>query len=169
MAEQDLTGKRALITGGGLGIGLAIANRFAMAGADVALASRRVDLCQEEAAKIAKAHGVKTGTSVGEARRLCPRLVVVEARPAYYTRLHHAIGEAIDRVLPVDRVYSIDEMACRLSGKQQEPAAAVALARAVKESIRRYAGSTLRCSVGIAPNRFLAKVACDMPAAVSES
>lgn len=53
-----LRGKRALITGGGSGIGLAIATRLAMAGADVALASRRVDLCREEAGKIAKDHGV---------------------------------------------------------------------------------------------------------------
>lgn len=55
-----LRGKRALITGGGSGIGLAIAHRLAMAGADVAIASRRADLCQEEAEKIAQEHGVKT-------------------------------------------------------------------------------------------------------------
>jgi peroxisomal 2,4-dienoyl-CoA reductase len=58
--DDILKGKRALITGGGSGIGLAIANRLAMAGADVALASRRIELCQEEAAKVSKAHGVKT-------------------------------------------------------------------------------------------------------------
>lgn len=52
-----LKGKRALITGGASGIGLAIANRLAMAGADVAIASRRKDLCEEQAAEIAKAHG----------------------------------------------------------------------------------------------------------------
>ncbi|HEX6984387.1 MAG TPA: type VI secretion protein ImpB, partial [Planctomycetaceae bacterium] len=39
----------------------------------------------------AKAAGVKGVISVGEARRLCPDLVLVEARPAYYTRLHRKI------------------------------------------------------------------------------
>ena len=110
----------------------------------------------------AKAFGVKTGTLVGEARRLCPRLAVIEARPPYYVRLHRRIVEAIETVLPIDAVKSIDEMACRLTGRQQAQTSAVALARAVKQAIRRDAGPTLRCSIGLAPNRFLAKVACDM-------
>ena len=54
-----LKGKRALITGGASGIGLGIANHLAAAGADVAIASRRKDLCEEQAAAIAKAHGHK--------------------------------------------------------------------------------------------------------------
>jgi len=54
-----LKGQLALITGGGSGIGLAIANRLAMAGADIAIASRRADLCAAEAEAIAKAHGVR--------------------------------------------------------------------------------------------------------------
>lgn len=110
----------------------------------------------------AKAAGVKAGMLVAKARRVCPDLVIVEARPPYYTRLHRTIVKAIDRVLPVERIHSIDEVACRLTGSQQEPKAAVALARAVKQSIHDRAGKTLRCSIGLAPNRFLAKVACDM-------
>ncbi len=54
-----LKGKLALITGGGSGIGLAIAHRMAMTGADVAIASRRKDLCEQEAAAIAKQYGVR--------------------------------------------------------------------------------------------------------------
>jgi len=52
-----LQGKRALITGGASGIGLAIAHHLAGAGAEVAIASRRKDLCEEQAEAIAKAHG----------------------------------------------------------------------------------------------------------------
>lgn len=110
----------------------------------------------------AKACGVKTGMRVGEARRLCRELVVVEARPMNYVRLHHKLIRAIETVLPIDAVKSIDEMACRLTGRQQEPSVAIALAKAMKAAIRRHAGQTLSCSVGIAPNRFLAKVASDM-------
>ncbi len=110
----------------------------------------------------AKACGVKTGMLVGQARRLCPSLIVVEARPPYYVRLHHKIVKAIETVLPIDAVKSIDEMACRLTAWQQEPSTALALAKEVKQAIRSHAGKTLCCSVGLAPNRFLAKVASDM-------
>ncbi|MDQ3329815.1 MAG: DNA polymerase [Planctomycetota bacterium] len=110
----------------------------------------------------AKACGVKTGMLVGQARRLCPSLIVVEARPTYYVRLHHKIVKAIETVLPIDAVKSIDEMACRLTAWQQEPSTALALAKEVKQAIRSHAGKTLCCSVGLAPNRFLAKVASDM-------
>jgi peroxisomal 2,4-dienoyl-CoA reductase len=54
-----LKGKRALVTGGASGIGLGIANHLAAAGADVAIASRRKDLCEEQASLITKTHGTK--------------------------------------------------------------------------------------------------------------
>jgi DNA polymerase IV len=49
-----------------------------------------------------------------------------------------------------------------LMGREQPLLAALKLAREVKESIRTHAGSTLRCSVGLATNRYLAKIASDM-------
>jgi DNA polymerase-4 len=57
---------------------------------------------------------------------------------------------------------SIDEMACRLLGREQPLLAALELAREVKAAVRRKAGATLRCSVGLATNRYLSKVASDM-------
>lgn len=110
----------------------------------------------------AKAFGVTTGTRVGEARRLCPGIRIVPARPRLYVRMHHRILEAIDRFIPVDAVHSIDEVSCRLDRTQQDPARAVDLARRIKRGIAAHAGRCLRCSIGIAPNRFLAKVATDM-------
>ncbi len=59
-------------------------------------------------------------------------------------------------------VLSVDEMACKLQGAEREPAQAVSLARRVKDAIRRRVGEALTCSVGVAPNRLLAKVAADM-------
>jgi len=59
-------------------------------------------------------------------------------------------------------VYSIDEMSCRLLGEEQRPPRATQLARQIKQSIYSNVGECLRCSVGLAPNRFLAKVAADM-------
>ena len=110
----------------------------------------------------AKARGVKTGTHVREARRLCPDLVIVEGRPREYIRLHHEILAAIDAVLPVHSVDSIDECHCLLDARQRTVPEAVAVAKAVKRSIYDRIGPHLRCSVGLAPNRFLAKVASEM-------
>lgn len=110
----------------------------------------------------AKAFGVKTGTLVSDARRLCPDIELVEARHELYVQYHHRIVEAVENCLPVTAVLSIDEMACRLMGRERPLVAALELGRKVKASIRQHAGDTLRCSVGLATNRYLAKIASDM-------
>jgi DNA polymerase IV len=110
----------------------------------------------------AKAFDVKTGTSVADARRMCPEIVFVEARHEIYVDYHHRIVKAVENCLPVTAVLSIDEMACRLMGRERPLLAAMQLGRRVKEAVRTQVGSTLRCSVGLAPNRYLAKIASDM-------
>jgi DNA polymerase-4 len=109
-----------------------------------------------------KAFGVKTGTMVGEARRLCPQIQFIEGDHASYIKYHNRIVEAVESCLPVESVCSIDEMACRLTGSQQDVHVAEALAVKVKATIRTKVGSSLRCSIGVAPNRYLAKIAGDM-------
>jgi len=110
----------------------------------------------------AKAYGVRTGTLVGDAKRMCPGLVLVEARHEIYVDYHHRIVEAVESCLPVTAVLSIDEMACRLMGRERPLLAAMELGRRVKASIRERVGPMLRSSVGLATNRYLAKVASDM-------
>ncbi|MGB3634288.1 MAG: hypothetical protein WA982_09635, partial [Rubrobacteraceae bacterium] len=65
-------------------------------------------------------------------------------------------------VLPVDKVTSIDEMFCKLGLREREPDEAFAVARRVKEEIHEQVGEHLLCSIGLAPNRFLAKMAGKM-------
>jgi DNA polymerase-4 len=110
----------------------------------------------------AKAFGVKTGTRVDDAKKMCPRLVCVQARHDAYVKFHHAIVDAVESCVPVHAVVSIDEMACRLAGSQQHVEKATKLALLIKQTIKDNVGSTLRCSIGLATNRFLAKVASDM-------
>ena len=110
----------------------------------------------------AKAFGVKTGTQVGEAKRMCPGLVLVEARHELYIAYHHRVVEAVESCVPISSVRSIDEMACQLTGREQPLLAAMDLGRRIKATIRVQVGSTLRCSIGLAPNRYLAKIASDM-------
>jgi DNA polymerase-4 len=110
----------------------------------------------------AKASGVRTGTVVGEAKRMCPGLVLIEARHELYVDYHHRIVEAVESCLPVTAVLSIDEMACRLMGRERPLLAAMELGRRVKAAIREKVGPMLRSSVGLATNRYLAKIASDM-------
>jgi DNA polymerase IV len=110
----------------------------------------------------AKAFGVKTGTLVADAKRLCPEIVLVEGRHEIYTEYHHRVVEAVESCVPVTAVCSIDEMACRLMGRERPLLAAVELGLRVKERIRQQVGPMLRSSVGLATNRYLAKVASDM-------
>ncbi len=111
----------------------------------------------------AKAYGIKTGTRVREARRLCPDLVIVQARPERYVRWHHILMRAIDRAIPLGHVGSIDEVACELVGRQRRREVAIQVAHQVKAEIAAAApGDAIRCSIGIAPNAWLAKTASDM-------
>ncbi len=110
----------------------------------------------------AKAFGVRTGTIVADAKRMCPGIELVEARHELYVEYHHKVVEAVESCLPVTAVCSIDEMACRLMGRERPLLAALELGRRVKERIRESAGEMLRSSVGLATNRFLAKIASDM-------
>ncbi len=118
--------------------------------------------CAIAASYEARAFGVRTGTQVGEAKRLCPGIELVEARHELYVEYHHKIIKAVELCVPVSAVMSIDEMAASLIGREQPLMAALELGRRIKASIRDHVGSTLRCSVGLAPNRYLAKIASDM-------
>ncbi|MFP5206655.1 MAG: DNA polymerase, partial [Acidobacteriota bacterium] len=110
----------------------------------------------------AKAFGVRTGTLVGDAKKMCPEIVLVEGRHELYRDFHHRIVEAVESCVPVTAVCSIDEMACRLMGRERGLRAALDLGLRVKRTIREQAGECLRSSVGLATNRYLAKVASDM-------
>lgn len=118
--------------------------------------------CCIAASNEAKRHGVKTGTMVSEARRLCPHIQFVMARPVLYVEYHHRLVEAVESCTHVEQVYSIDEMACLLTGSQQQTNIALELAKHIKKTVAERVGETLTCSIGIAPNIFLAKTASDM-------
>ena len=110
----------------------------------------------------AKAFGVKTGTRVADAKRLCPGIALVLADHAKYVQVHQQAVAVVDRTVPVRQVVSIDEMECELTGRWRERERALALAQQVKAALLRELGECMRTSVGIAPNRLLAKLASDM-------
>ena len=110
----------------------------------------------------AKAFGIKTGTRVSDAKRRCPDIVLILADHARYVQVHQQALAVVDRIVPVLQVVSIDEMECELTGRWRERERAVQLAQQVKAALLTEVGECMRTSVGIAPNRLLAKLASDM-------
>ena len=110
----------------------------------------------------AKALGIKTGTQVGEAKKLCPGIILIEGSHTEYAKYSERITRAVDLACPVSHNPSIDEMVCQLIGREQEPPRARQIALDIKQSIYKNVGVALRCSIGMAPNRYLAKIASDM-------
>ena len=118
--------------------------------------------CAIAASYEAKAYGIKTGTMIYEAKRLCPKLICVKANHENYVDYHHKILTEIEKYIPIEIVASIDEVACRLIGKQCQENEVRQLAKNIKEGLQKKIGKYIRCSIGIAPNRFLAKTASNL-------
>jgi len=118
--------------------------------------------CAIAASHEAKKFGIKTGTNIGEARRRCPELITVMAGHDVYVEFHHKIIAEVERHFPVHVICSIDEMACKLDAPRRRLEVARDLARRIKQGLRERVGECITCSIGLAPNRFLAKVASDM-------
>ena len=87
---SDLTGKRAIVTGGASGIGRQMAEALAEAGANLVLCARKAGRCEQAAKELGSAHGVLTLTcgTYGNVLRFLPPLVMPE----------HLLEEAFDVV-----------------------------------------------------------------------
>ena len=105
----------------------------------------------------AKRFGVKTGIAIAEARRRCPRIALVPQRPDLYVRTQQRIVVAVLSVLPIDVICSIDEFAAVLEDRDCPEE----IAGRIKQRVREAVGKRITCSIGCAPNRWLAKIAAD--------
>ncbi len=110
----------------------------------------------------AKKCGIKTGTRVGDAKKMCPGLILKSGNHRLYTEFHHRIIKAVEEVLPIKKVLSIDEVACELIGRERQIESARKIAQAMKDHVRAVVGSEIKSSVGIGPNILIAKIASDM-------
>ena len=118
--------------------------------------------CAIAASYEAKLKGINTGTKIYEAKKLCPELICIQSQHSLYVQYHHKIFNEIDKYLHVDHIFSIDEGACRLTGKSCLQEEALRIAQIIKMAIRNNIGDYITCSIGIAPNRYLAKIASNM-------
>lgn len=110
----------------------------------------------------AKRKGIKTGTRVSDAKKMCPGIHFVTTSHRKYIEYHEKVLKAVDEIIPIDQVLSIDEVSCRLMGTQRELGRAIELAKKLKRHVLNTVGECLTSSVGLGPNSLIAKIASDM-------
>lgn len=108
----------------------------------------------------ARKFGVRSAMPMYMARRLCPHAVFLAPRGWRYKEMSAVIMGILRSFSPVVEPVSIDEAYVDISGCGHLFGTPADIGRAIKEKIREQTGLT--CSVGIAPWKFLAKIASDM-------
>ena len=107
----------------------------------------------------ARAFGVHSAMPIARARRLCPAGVFLPVRMSRYKEISVQVMSVLQDFSPVVEQASVDEAYLDISGTERLFGPPQDLARALKDRIKTEIGLT--CSAGIAPVRFLAKIASD--------
>jgi DNA polymerase-4 len=105
----------------------------------------------------AKAYGVRTAMGGAQARRVCPRAIVVEPRMSAYSEASKAVFEVFDDTSPLVEGLSIDEAFLDVGGLRRVSGPAVEIAVRLRRDVLERVG--LPITVGVAATKFLAKVA----------
>jgi len=105
----------------------------------------------------AKAHGVRTAMGGRQARRLCPRAIVVSPRMSAYAEASKAMFRIFEDATPLVEGLSIDEAFLDVRGLERISGTPTEIARRLRRDVRERVG--LPITVGVARTKFLAKVA----------
>ena len=108
----------------------------------------------------ARAFGVRTAMTVGEAKRLCPHIILVVGNNAKYAEACRQLEGVCLRFTPDIEIYSIDEVFLDITRSHHLLGGPEELARSLKTAVK--TGLDLTCTVGIGPNVLVAKLASDL-------
>jgi DNA polymerase IV len=108
----------------------------------------------------ARLYGVHSAMPMAEAIRRCPQAVVVPVRMSHYVEVSRQLMEVMRRFSPLVEPLSLDEAFLDMTGTEELHGAVSITARAIKDQIAE--ATSLTCSVGVADNKFLAKIASDL-------
>lgn len=112
----------------------------------------------------AKARGVTVGMSYKEAKLLCPDIIALESDPEKYRHVYRKLMTILSDYSPNFAMKSIDEGVIDFNHTSEVIASRdlVEVAHEIKRRLRSEIGDAMRCNIGIAPNRFLAKTAAGL-------
>lgn len=115
--------------------------------------------CVITASVEAKKFGVKTGTDVFEAKKLCPQIILVPADFDKYADITYRFVNICSSYSPVCEVFSLDECFVDVTKTERLLGGVLTIAFDIKRRLREDIGDWMTCSVGISHNRLLAKLA----------
>jgi DNA polymerase IV len=105
-------------------------------------------------------YGVHSAMPMRTARRLCPQAVCVRPRMQRYQDVSRLVFAVFHEVTPLVEGLSLDEAFLDVTASQHQPGGAVGIAGSVKRRIAAVTGLT--ASVGLGPNKLVAKIASDL-------
>ena len=109
---------------------------------------------------VARRYGVHSAMPSATAHRLCPHGIYLPPRIGYYAEISRQIRDIFEQFTPLVEPLSLDEAFLDVTGTEHLFGSAVEIARQIKQTIREEV--RLVASVGVAPNKFLAKIASDL-------
>ena len=108
----------------------------------------------------ARPFGVHSALPMGQALQLCPQAIVIAPRISHYAEVSEQVMDVLSTFSPEVEPLSLDEAFLDMSGSERLFGDPVEMARAVRAAVLER--TQLTCSVGVASNKFLAKLASDL-------
>ncbi|MCJ0926415.1 DNA polymerase IV [Acinetobacter lwoffii] len=107
----------------------------------------------------ARFYGLRSAMSMGQARKLCPQVIVIEPDFAKYRQVSAQIHQIFQQYTSLIEPLSLDEAFLDVTENLKQIPSATEVAMRIREDIFQATGLT--ASAGVAPNKFLAKIASD--------
>jgi DNA polymerase-4 len=123
----------------------------------IALTNGEIGTCIITSSYEARAHGVKTGMHIRQARELCPDLIQVASRPRRYAEVSSNIMRALASFTPDIEIFSVDEAFLDVTRCQHLWGTPLEIAQRVKHRVFEHSG--ILCSVGVSGDKTTAKFA----------
>jgi DNA polymerase-4 len=108
----------------------------------------------------ARKYGIHSAMPIAQAKKLCPHGIYLPGRGKRYSELSNRIFEILQQITPKIEKISIDEAYLDIKGCHRLYGDSYKIAKLIKEKVKNQTG--LICSVGVASNKFLAKIASDL-------
>lgn len=114
----------------------------------------------QSASYAARACGVRSGMSIAEAVRRCPKATFVQGPFSSYRKASRAVQSVLAELVPAVEMVGLDEGYLDYTGTDLlHPVSLLDAATRIREAV--YSATELDCSIGIGPNRMIAKIASD--------